>query len=243
LGVQRLPSGVEYCVKLKGRSYREAMWRSGAWMNAFAATKLRGFRGRAARDGLDDGSAVVGAAIEAAAAAAAAAAVQAGAEPSTSAAPASAPAAASAYTGADVFFPAAFCVIDRVIGTRPSEESGVDAPEYLVKWRGLGYASATWEPTASLSSPADAAAVARFAAICAPVRAPAHEAKLPAGDALVPPPPFSAGCALRDYQCVSFDWMVRNQRRRRNVILGDEMGARPARAVHAARACGCFCVP
>jgi hypothetical protein len=225
LGVQRLPGGgIEYCVKLKGRSYREAMWRSGMWMDAFAATKLRGFRGRAARDGLDDGSAAVGAAIEAAAAAAAAAAAEAGGEPSTSAAPAAALPAPSAYIGADVFFPAAFCAIDRIIGTRPSEEDGVDAPEYLVKWRGLGYASSTWEASSALSSPADAAAVARFGAISAPSRAAAHEVKLPAGDGLVPPPPFAAGCALRDYQCVSFDWMVRNQRRRRNVILGDEMG-------------------
>ena len=110
-----------------------------------------------------------------------------------------------------------------MIAASPSQ-SGAPEPDYLVKWRGLGYASATWESAASLSSPADAAAVARFAAISSPHRRAPAEARMPPEGTLVAPPPFRPGCALRDYQCVSFDWMVRNMRRRRNVILGDEMG-------------------
>ena len=57
--------------------------------------------------------------------------------------------------------------------------SGEAEPDYLVKWRGLGYASATWESAASLSSPADAAAVARFAAISSPHRRAPAEARMP----------------------------------------------------------------
>ena len=98
-----------------------------------------------------------------------------------------------------------------------------EGTQFLVKWRGLGYASATWETAESLASPADTAAVARYYAISEPHRRAPAEAKLPAEGTLQPPPVFRPGCNLRDYQCVSFDWMVRNMRRRRNVILGDEM--------------------
>ena len=70
--------------------------------------------------------------------------------------------------------------------------------------------------------------MARYFAICEPHRRAPAEAKLPAEGTLQPPPAFHPGCTLRDYQCVSFDWMVRNMRRRRNVILGDEMVRRLA---------------
>jgi len=225
LGVRRLPDGsVDYCVKLKERSYREAMWRSGVWMTRFAPTKLRGYRGRAARDGMDDGTVAAGVAHDAALAAAAQGLATDEGEPEPEEPPPADGSAAPTYIGADVYYPAAYCHIDRVIASHEPVSAFNEPKQYLVKWRGLGYASATWEPVTALSSPADTAAVARFEAIMAPHRRAPAEAKLPAEGTLVAPPQFKPGCTLRDYQCVSFDWMVRNMRRKRNVILGDEMG-------------------
>ena len=224
LGVRRLADGsVDYCVKLKERPYREAMWRSGVWMTRFAPTKLRGYRGRAARDGMDDGTVATVAHDAAAAAAAQGLATDEGEPVEPEPAPAPGDAAAPIYVGADVYYPAAYCQIDRVVASRESAFGGAPK-DFLVKWRGLGYASSTWESGATLTSAADAAAVARYEAIMAPHRRAPAEAKLPAEGTLVLPPTFKPGCTLRDYQCVSFDWMVRNMRRKRNVILGDEMG-------------------
>ena len=226
LGVRRLADGsVDYCVKLKERSYREAMWRSGVWMTRFAPTKLRGYRGRAARDGMDDGTVAAGTVAHDAALAAAAQglATDEGEPEPEEPAPADG-SAAPTYIGADVYYPAAYCHIDRVIASHQSTSAFPEPKQYLVKWRGLGYASATWEPVTSLTSPADVAAVARFEAIMEPHRRAPAEARLPPDGTLVAPPQFKPGCTLRDYQCVSFDWMVRNMRRKRNVILGDEMG-------------------
>jgi hypothetical protein len=224
LGVRRLADGsVDYCVKLKERPYREAMWRSGVWMTRFAPTKLRGYRGRAARDGMDDGTVAAVAHDAAAAAAAQGLATDEGEPVEPEPAPAPGDAAAPIYVGADVYYPAAYCQIDRVVASRESAFGGAPK-DFLVKWRGLGYASSTWESGATLTSAADGAAVARYEAIMAPHRRAPAEAKLPAEGTLVLPPTFKPGCTLRDYQCVSFDWMVRNMRRKRNVILGDEMG-------------------
>ena len=60
---------------------------------------------------------------------------------------------------------------------------------------------------------------------------------MPQQKLLVEPPQFKPGCELRDYQRVSFDWMVRNYMRGRSVILGDEMGlGKTAQSVAGARA-------
>jgi len=120
----------------------------------------------------------------------------------------------------------------------PASDSDDDAPDdadaslqYLVKWRGLGYADATWEAAESLESETDANHVARFELrddlkekkktyAGAVERAKAGE-KPPSAPT---PPAFKNGMALREYQVSSFEWMVGNYRRRKNVILGDEMG-------------------
>jgi len=202
LGVRRAPDGTsDYCIKVMGRSFRDLQWRSQAWLSAYAPGKLRGFRGRSAKDGFDDGAGLFIPSHEVAAA---------------------------GVTPAGTFFPEGYLHPDRVVAVRAA------GAEYLVKWRGLGYSNATWEHVSALQGEEDAAAVERYHEISAPRRAGNKQpARLPSGKSLVEPPVFKAGCALRDYQKVSFDWLARNARSGRNVILGDEMVR--------TRACACPC--
>ena len=216
LGVRRVAgSRPTYCVKQSGRSFRDLAWVSEAWLKANATGKLRGFRGRSGREGLDDGL---------------------GDDPAekaalTQEAQLEDERAAAAFTPAGVFFPISYLHADRVIAVRRAPRSGPDGPrQFLVKWKGLGYSHATWEDESSLcaeSNPLreeDAAAVERYGVVSSP-RAPIPQQPAPQpkhGEGLVPPPDFKPGCSLRDYQLDSFDWLARNLRTRRNVILGDE---------------------
>ena len=209
LGMRVAADGVtrEYCIKVVDKSFRDLVWRTHDWLVACAPGKLRGFRCRTAREGLaDEGEA-------------------AGPEggvfyPTTDVVSAE-------VVPAGTFFPVSYLVIDRVIAIRSSKPSPSAAPsvEYLCKWTGLGYSHATWEAAESLTSPADRAAVERYHYISKP-RGPVSRSqwRVPPAKQLVTPPVFKPGCELRDYQRVSFDWMARNQRAKRNVILGDEMG-------------------
>lgn len=102
--------------------------------------------------------------------------------------------------------------------------------QYLCKWTKLNYSDCTWEPEEALKSKADKAELARFrrfnaAAAKRPATQPPKQQQ-PGHDkrATLPPPEFSNGMMLRDYQVESFQWMVCNFRTKRNVILGDEMG-------------------
>ena len=123
-------------------------------------------------------------------------------------------------------FPASHVVVDRIFSERPGEGSQQEGAsrQLLVKWQGLGYSQATWEGQESLTCQGDAMALTRYQAAQQP-RASRRSRPLalpPTG--LVAPPTFQAGCSLRNYQRVSFDWMLRNAAAGRNVILGDEMG-------------------
>lgn len=110
-------------------------------------------------------------------------------------------------------------LVDRVIGQRPGRASRL----LLVKWRGLGYASSTWEPESALQgSEADLAAVRAFDSLEARIAAPPPIAEKSV--ALDRVPVFCNGRALRDYQQLSLAWMASNWARRQNCILGDEMG-------------------
>jgi len=119
----------------------------------------------------------------------------------------------------DVPYPEMYDVIDRIVATREGESEG--SREYLVKWRGLGYAAATWEASESLlGNEEDKAQIERFRAFANPEAFERTEA--PRGKPV--PPTFKNNMALREYQVASFEWMISNYCRDRNVILGDEMG-------------------
>ncbi len=118
----------------------------------------------------------------------------------------------------DVPFAEHYTVVDRVVAHREGEEEG--STEFLVKWCGLGYAAATWEAEASLNSDADRACLARYHRFSAPKAMDIKE--MPRGRP--EPPTFKNNMALREYQVTSFEWMINNYCRGRNVILGDEMG-------------------
>ena len=119
----------------------------------------------------------------------------------------------------DAPYPEMYDVIDRIVATREGESEG--SREYLVKWRGLGYAAATWEASESLlGNEEDEAQIERFRAFSNPEAFERTEA--PRGKPV--PPTFKNNMALREYQVASFEWMISNYCRDRNVILGDEMG-------------------
>lgn len=110
-------------------------------------------------------------------------------------------------------------VIDRVIGYDKQSSS------YLVKWKDLGYADATWEDASALTkSKEDAAAVKRYHD-----RTKAAEARFLAKPTMKgfnpnAVPDFCNGRTLRPYQIESLAWMAKHWRSRQNCILGDEMG-------------------
>ena len=60
----------------------------------------------------------------------------------------------------DAPYPEMYDVIDRIVATREGESEG--SREYLVKWRGLGYAAATWEATPRASPAAGAPETCAF---------------------------------------------------------------------------------
>jgi superfamily II DNA or RNA helicase len=197
----------EYCIKVVDKSFRDLVWRTHEWLVACAPGKLRGFRCRTAREGLADEGEAEG--------------------PEGGVFYPTTDVVAAEVVPAGTFFPVSYLLIDRIIAVRSSKPSpgAAASVEYLCKWTGLGYSHATWEEAESLSSPADRVAVERYHYISKP-RGPVsrNQWRVPPARQLVQPPVFKPGCELRDYQRVSFDWMARNQRAKRNVILGDEMG-------------------
>ena len=119
----------------------------------------------------------------------------------------------------DAPYPKTYDVVDRVVAHREGAEEG--STEFLVKWCGLGYAAATWETSESLEdSPADVAQVARYWRFAQPESY--ERTEMPRGKPT--PPAFKNQMSLREYQVTSFEWMINNYCRGRNVILGDEMG-------------------
>ena len=119
----------------------------------------------------------------------------------------------------DAPYPKMYDVVDRVVAHREGAEEG--STEFLVKWCGLGYAAATWETSESLEeSDVDVAQVARYWRFARPESY--ERTEMPRGKPT--PPAFKNQMSLREYQVTSFEWMINNYCRGRNVILGDEMG-------------------
>uniref|UniRef100_A0A6N2L2P2 Protein CHROMATIN REMODELING 5 n=1 Tax=Salix viminalis TaxID=40686 RepID=A0A6N2L2P2_SALVM len=119
--------------------------------------------------------------------------------------------------------------VERVIADRITKDSsGNVVPEYLVKWRGLSYAEATWEKDADIAFAQDAIDEykAREAAIA--VQGKMVDLQRKKGKAslrkLDEQPEWLRGGKLRDYQLEGLNFLVNSWRNDTNVILADEMG-------------------
>ena len=118
--------------------------------------------------------------------------------------------------------------IERVFASKDISRLG---KRYMVKWKGLGYADATWEAAAALDeSDADRAAVARYQRFADEAQARVNkeneedEEEEPVAINTMDVPDFCNGRSLRPYQVESLEWMAKHWSSEQNCILGDEMG-------------------
>mmetsp|Transcript_27904 Transcript_27904/g.44730 ORF Transcript_27904/g.44730 Transcript_27904/m.44730 type:complete len:1362 (-) Transcript_27904:126-4211(-) len=96
---------------------------------------------------------------------------------------------------------------------------------YLVKWKGLSYADATWESEADILDDQAIAAYFRRAAIPASKRRANKEMDgEPQFYKYTQSPSFKDGLQLRSYQLEGLNWLAFNHAYRRGSILADEMG-------------------
>ncbi|KZV56479.1 protein CHROMATIN REMODELING 5 [Dorcoceras hygrometricum] len=119
--------------------------------------------------------------------------------------------------------------VERVIAARVTKDGlGNVVPEYLVKWRGLSYAEATWEKDVDISFAQDAIDEykAREAAIMVQGKTVDFQRKKSKGSLrkLDEQPEWLKGGNLRDYQLEGLNFLVNSWRNDTNVILADEMG-------------------
>ncbi|KAJ8560890.1 hypothetical protein K7X08_027080 [Anisodus acutangulus] len=119
--------------------------------------------------------------------------------------------------------------VERVIADRISKDGyGNVVPEYLVKWKGLSYAEATWEKDVDIAFGQDAIDEykAREAAIMVQGKSVDFQRKKSRGSLrkLEEQPEWLKGGKLRDYQLEGLNFMVNSWRNDTNVILADEMG-------------------
>ncbi|XP_078441863.1 chromatin remodeling 5 [Wolffia australiana] len=100
--------------------------------------------------------------------------------------------------------------------------------EYLVKWRGLSYAEATWEKDTDIAFAQDAIDEykAREVAMSFQGKTVDYQRKKSRDSLrkLVEQPEWLKGGTLRDYQLEGLNFLVNSWRNDTNVILADEMG-------------------
>ncbi|KAL8480023.1 hypothetical protein ACS0TY_026817 [Phlomoides rotata] len=119
--------------------------------------------------------------------------------------------------------------VERVIAERVTKDSlGDVVPEYLIKWKGLSYAEATWEKDTDISFAQDAIDEfkAREAAAMVQGKTVDFQRKKIKGSLrkLDEQPEWLKGGNLRDYQLEGLNFLVNSWRNDTNVILADEMG-------------------
>ena len=112
--------------------------------------------------------------------------------------------------------------VDRVVDSRAG------ASEYLVKWRGLEYGQATWEPAEGLSA-SDRVEVEKYWSRTKEYRARAARKSdaEPAQSKVMhfeEQPAWLKGGCLFDYQLEGLNWMLKKVAEGTNVMLADEMG-------------------
>ena len=124
--------------------------------------------------------------------------------------------------------------VDRIVSSRGVYDA-VSADEYLVKWRGLGYESATWESAASLGQENDKAQIAKYVKMREAYAAKLARLKRGEGGAErdlgykvhKEQPEYLGGgyrLQLHDYQLEGVNWMLLKRSQGINCILADEMG-------------------
>eukprot|EP01102_Stenamoeba_stenopodia_P021773 TRINITY_DN886_c0_g2_i1.p1 TRINITY_DN886_c0_g2~~TRINITY_DN886_c0_g2_i1.p1 ORF type:complete len:1502 (+),score=511.86 TRINITY_DN886_c0_g2_i1:313-4818(+) len=119
-------------------------------------------------------------------------------------------------------------VVDRVISVREgiqSDDNPTGGPEYLVKWKGLGYDSATWEVPEDINeyqSEIDEFLAREQRQACRPRHPPSKQR--PKFNELKVQPAWLQGGQLRDYQLVGLNWLLCCWCNHTNGILADEMG-------------------
>ena len=120
-----------------------------------------------------------------------------------------------------------FNIVDRIVAERPQQDDL--PPLFLVKWRSLPYASATWEGCYTLLH--EQQEMRRYRASEVPPTA--HERRMAASGARPPrtnfkklesSPVFRTGHELRPYQIEGVNWLLFSWYSRRSVMLADEMG-------------------
>eukprot|EP01018_Ginkgo_biloba_P030142 Gb_35181 [translate_table: standard] len=119
--------------------------------------------------------------------------------------------------------------VERVFADRTSKiDADDEIQEYLVKWKGLSYAEATWEKDTDIAFAQDAIDEykAREAAMTVQgkmVDAQRKKSKVSLRR-LDEQPEWLKGGKLRDYQLEGLNFLVNSWRNDTNVILADEMG-------------------
>ncbi|XP_011622955.1 protein CHROMATIN REMODELING 5 [Amborella trichopoda] len=119
--------------------------------------------------------------------------------------------------------------VERVFADRIMKSGSDDeVQEYLVKWRGLSYAEATWEKDTDIAFAQDAIDEykAREAAMFVQGKMVDGQRKKSKASLrkLVEQPEWLKGGTLRDYQLEGLNFLVNSWRNDTNVILADEMG-------------------
>ncbi|GER41068.1 chromodomain-helicase-DNA-binding protein [Striga asiatica] len=119
--------------------------------------------------------------------------------------------------------------VERVIAERLVNDSMGDVvPVYLVKWKGLSYAEATWEKDTDISFAQDAIDEFKAREVAAMVQGKTvdFQRKRSKGSLrkLDEQPEWLKGGNLRDYQLEGLNFLVNSWRNDTNVILADEMG-------------------
>ena len=117
--------------------------------------------------------------------------------------------------------------VERVVGMQPQTEDL--PPVYLVKWRGLPYASCTWESARTLVH--EQTAIRRYLALETPPTAQERRVMAPGTRPprtnfrkIATSPAYKDGHALRSYQLEGLNWLLFSWYARRSVMLADEMG-------------------
>lgn len=119
--------------------------------------------------------------------------------------------------------------VERIIADRISKDSlGNVIPEYLVKWKGLSYAEATWEKDEIIGFAQDAIDEYKAREAAMAEQGKMVDLQRKKGKAslrkLDEQPEWLRGGKLRDYQLEGLNFLVNSWRNDTNVILADEMG-------------------
>ncbi|KAG9443646.1 hypothetical protein H6P81_014986 [Aristolochia fimbriata] len=119
--------------------------------------------------------------------------------------------------------------VERIFADRLNRSGGDDVtPEYLVKWRGLSYAEATWEKDTDIGFAQDAIDEYKAREVAMAVQGKMVDLQRKKSKAslrkLDEQPEWLKGGKLRDYQLEGLNFLVNSWRNDTNVILADEMG-------------------